>query len=164
MQHQDTQAARAAALDAFRSQPPDHRNCAQSVLLYALRTLGDDEGAVEYGRYLGGGVGRCGLTCGALTGAALALAARDIHDLTAGVPPSDQGVAGLETIVCDFQERFGSTHCEGLTGCRLSTEAGMQRFRDEDIRERQCVVYVGWVCDRLAQTVEEPTASQTVSG
>lgn len=140
--------AAANALDAFRASGADHKNCAQAVLLYTLERFGAGPEEAEKARYFGGGVARLGLTCGALTGAALALAARDLEHPGEDTDES-QGYQQLQDLISDFAEEFGDTACARLTGCDMSTREGYRRFRKEKINETHCEGYISWVCGRL---------------
>ncbi|HOX44401.1 MAG TPA: C-GCAxxG-C-C family protein [Myxococcota bacterium] len=141
-------------LTDFRASGPGHRNCAQSVLLFALRLRGEDDGAaagaVELARYLGGGLGRAGLTCGALTGAALALGLRD-RDLDPALGgPQDAAREGLQTLARDFAARLGATDCRALTGCDLTSSLGRVKFAAAGVAEKVCVPAVRLACERLS--------------
>ena len=147
----DVKAAKEKALAAFSAEGAAHRNCAQAVMLFAVTLMDEDAAALDYARYLGGGLGRSGLACGALTGAALALAVRDRHDTQRWADRAPEGCAQLQQISRAFEERFGQTDCRALTGCDLSTAEGQERFNREELRRNRCVDYVGWTCERLAR-------------
>ena len=69
--------ARADSLARFSDQGPDHINCAQAVLNFTLKVTGSDPAWLALARQFGGGIAGTGETCGAITGAALALSLRD---------------------------------------------------------------------------------------
>jgi C_GCAxxG_C_C family probable redox protein len=144
--------ARETAVAALRAGGAAHRNCAQSVLLFTLASRGEVASDLSIARYLGGGVAMSGELCGTLTGAALALAVRD--RLRHGPEWPDQQAAvtraQLQRLIADFDERFGSTACRELTTCDFTTPEGYQRFRDRHLYEN-CVTYLEWVCNRLAE-------------
>lgn len=142
-----------AALAGFLATGAAHRNCAQAVMLYALTALGEDAGVVALARYLGGGIGRSGSTCGALTGAALGLGVRDLHDPQTWAERAPEGCAQLQSLLRDFRNEFGATECRALTDCDFSTEAGRMRFADQRVRETRCVRYIEWVCRRLGEVL-----------
>lgn len=140
------------ALEAFRASGSDHRNCAQTVLLYAVKRLGAEESEIERARYLGGGIARFGLTCGAITGAALALATRDGETSPEHLDESGS-YQQLREIIADFERNFDHTACADLTECDISTRQGYRRFREQRVRETHCEGYVSWVCGRLQQAL-----------
>jgi C_GCAxxG_C_C family probable redox protein len=145
--------AKAAALADFRAPGAAHKNCAQAVMLFALRYLDEDPAAGEYARYLGGGIGRTGSTCGTITGAALALAVRDLHDPETWAGRAPEGVAQLQAIVADFTARYGHTTCRELTGCDIATPEGYAAFKAKDMAEQRCAGFVDWMCERVADVL-----------
>ena len=146
--------AKADALARFADPGPDHVNCAQAVLRFALLVTGIDPDLVVAARYFGGGMVGMGEACGAVTGAALALGLRDyrLPEQVTDRPPltSDQ----LQNLLRDFAAEFGSRRCAELTGHDLSTPDGYKAFRKSEARER-CPGYVAWVCDHLAPLLSE---------
>lgn len=85
------------------------------------------------------GLARTADLCGAVTGAMLA-----INMLTGRNDPSqsvDENYRLVQQLINRFEGKFGSINCQVLTGCDLGTDAGQQRFRDENIR-LQCQHYV----------------------
>jgi C_GCAxxG_C_C family probable redox protein len=151
--------AKAEALARFEDQSPAHINCAQAVLCFALRLNGEDDDLLALAKYLGGGVAGTGEACGALTGAALALGARDRVLAQPGSAEPPSAVDGLRAIVRDFGERFGACRCRDLTGYDLSDPEAMKEFKASEIRHR-CSDYVGWACDRLTPLFEAAPASE----
>jgi C_GCAxxG_C_C family probable redox protein len=145
----DVQTAKQEALAAFKASGPDHRNCAQAVLLFTLRLLEADIDDIVVARYFGGGLARSGLACGALTGAALSLGFRDRLD-PSWADRATEGQEQLQSLIDDFQAKFGSSGCLELSGCDLRSEEGQKRFGDENVRETRCVDYVGWTSERVA--------------
>lgn len=142
--------AKAAAIAAFRD-TSRHTNCAQALMLFTLDLLGGRPELSQVARYLGGGIGKTGGACGVLTGAALSLGMRDSLYGDSSPERAAEGCAQFQELQRDFVAAFGDTECRELTGCELSTAAGNDRFRDEGIREKQCVGYIDWMCDRLAE-------------
>ena len=152
--------AKSNALARFANTGPDHINCAQAVVAFALDMMGEDPDLVAFAGYFGGGIAGMGEACGAVTGAALALGLHDYHvgndddgeesdrgqDNDHGEDPNR---AALQTLLKEFSSEFGTRRCAELTGHDLSTPEGMDLFRRSEVRER-CSSYVGWVCDRIA--------------
>lgn len=141
------------ALAAFRATGAEHRNCAQAVMLFALGVCGGETACVETARYLGGGLGRSGRTCGAITGAALALGVRDSADPETWARRGAEGCTQLQSLMADFEAAFGDTRCSALTGCDLSTPDGYRAFAAQGVREGRCVGMIEWMCRRLADVL-----------
>lgn len=151
--------AKAEALARFNDPGPAHINCAQAVLCFALLTLGKDPDMVTAGRYFGGGVAGMGETCGAVTGAALALGLRDM--LLTGEAPADLAPRTrecLQNLLRDFTAEFGARRCNDLTGFDMSTPEGHDAFMASEARGR-CKDYVGWMCDQIAPLLLDPGAA-----
>ena len=115
-------------------------NCAQSVLYPFCAELGLDPGtALKVASGFGGGMGRTGEVCGAVTGAILAIGLR-----YGGREKGDR--AALETVyaktrelILQFKRKHGTALCrELLGGCDLSTEEGHRAFKERDLRNKTC--------------------------
>ena len=130
------------ALEGFRAGGREHRNCAQSVLLYCLLRLGMDTQPLALARYLGGGLARQGLTCGLLLGCALGIGARDAGGGTS--PGPAVAVQQLQQLTEGFIRRYGSSSCKELTGCDRTTAEGLAAFRQSN-RSAHCDDMLQWV-------------------
>jgi C_GCAxxG_C_C family probable redox protein len=115
-------------------------NCAQSVLTAFSDELGLDKAiALKLARGFGGGMGRSGKTCGAVTGAYMVI----------GLAESKAAREGVEAVyarVREFNERFielhGSTSCTELLRCDLSDADELARARSEGLFVRVCPCFV----------------------
>ena len=144
--------AKARALSGYLDPGPDHLNCAQAVLVAGLLSTDQDPALVGAANYFGGGIVRMGQTCGALTGAALALGLRDVG--ADGSLPRSSGFDPLQAIMRDFEAEFGAVTCKGLLGCDISTAEGFRQAKKTQALSR-CPVFVEWVIDRLGRVVCE---------
>jgi C_GCAxxG_C_C family probable redox protein len=81
-----------------------------------------------------GGLSRTCGTCGAVSGAIMAL------NLFTGRTTPDQSVmesyTAAQKLMQMFAGSFGSTNCRDLTGVDLGTEEGQKRFKDENVMEK----------------------------
>ena len=102
-------------------------NCSQSV----LATCGPKYGlnrriALHVAEAFGGGMGRMGLTCGAVTGAFMTIGL--VHAKT--TPEDDLSREKSVNLTRQFREKFeerhGSICCRDLLGCDLSGPRGYQ--------------------------------------
>jgi len=146
--------AKADALARFKDTGPDHLNCAQAVVRFAVLTLGLDEDLVTVARYFGGGIAGTGEACGALTGAAMSLGMRDMDLAAESADLRPRTTQELQALVSGFAQEFGCTRCRDLTGFDLSTPEGHEEFAVSEARIR-CADYVSWVCDRLVPLLAE---------
>ena len=113
-------------------------NCAQAMLTVFGEPYGiDEQMARKLGRPLGGGLGRMGLSCGAVSGATLVLG------LARGIKP-DEAEARAEVFpavrefIQRFHERHGSSLCRDLLGADMSTEAGAKKVKEEKLVPQVC--------------------------
>ena len=127
-------------------------NCAQSVISVFAEQMGLDlDTAIRVAMAFGGGMGRGGNTCGAVTGAYMALG------LSQNISPDNPREAINKTyeLVRQFNERFiakhGSLLCRELLGCDMSQPGGIEEARDKNLFAAVCT---GLVHDAVA-IVEE---------
>ena len=119
------EAAKAEALARFEDQGPAHINCAQAVLCFALRLADEDDDLLTIAKYMGGGVAGMGEICGALSGTALALGARDRALVEQGTADPPSAADALRAILRDFGDAYGTCRCRDLTGYDLSDPEAM---------------------------------------
>ncbi len=129
-------------------------NCAQSVFAACGACGGMSEAAclVVAGPF-GGGMGRMGETCGAVTGALMALGVRHGQEMAtdpvhARGPLYDRAAA----FVAAFRERHGGLTCKALTGCDLQTPEGQAKFKAGDLHHT--------LCDKLVASAVELVEAQ----
>jgi len=131
-------------------------NCAQSVLVPHGPALGLDRATcLRLAAPFGGGMGRAGETCGALTGALMVLG------LAHGVPSplsedKDRGYAPARQFIERFRQAHGSLLCRDLAGVDLSTPDGLQAFRDRGLHDNLCPRYVRTACRLLQDLLARP--------
>nr|MDO8135582.1 C-GCAxxG-C-C family protein [Candidatus Njordarchaeum guaymaensis] len=119
----------------------DGYNCAESVLLVFLDKWGQyfrlgvtSSAATAFG----GGMGRMGHICGALSGGliviGLAVGRTDAKD--------DEGkqkaYGAARDLLQRFKERWGTLTCRELTQCDLSTPEGLSKYRELKLQETKC--------------------------
>jgi C_GCAxxG_C_C family probable redox protein len=114
-------------------------NCAQAVLLAHADDLGlDRDIATKLAAGFGGGIGRMGRTCGAVTGAIMVLGLTH-----ASTDPADTATK-MRTydLSAEFARRFaarnGSSVYAELLGCDISTPEGHQQARDRGLFTTLC--------------------------
>jgi C_GCAxxG_C_C family probable redox protein len=115
-------------------------NCAQSVFAAcgAGEGLSEQTCLVVAGPF-GGGMGRMGETCGAVTGALMALGVR--HGQGMATDPAHARGPLYEraaALAAAFRERHGSLACRELTGCDLRTPEGQAKFSAGDLHHKLC--------------------------
>ena len=106
----------------------DHFNCAESTLLAVCESAGIKSEAVPaVASPFGGGMGRQGGACGAVTGAIMAIGLdRGRKGRADPREPSYEPAAELHR---RFKAEFGATTCRELIGCDLNTPEGQEAFK-----------------------------------
>ena len=143
------------ALAGFQESGPTHHNCAQTMIFFAALRLGSPVEVTQIARYLGGGIVRQGLTCGVLTGTALALALGGSQlESDEDAARTTSGQQDLQSLISDFVTEFGASDCATLTGCNLLTPEGSEKFRESGAGQR-CEAMVRWMMERLDQVLQK---------
>ncbi len=118
-------------------------NCSQSVFsTFAPRFGISFENALLISSPFGGGIGRAGEACGALTGALMALGLKFGFSSLADKSVKDT----IYRITKDAVERFravnGSMLCRDLLGCAPGSPEGMARIKELNLHETVCTEVV----------------------
>jgi C_GCAxxG_C_C family probable redox protein len=128
-------------------------NCAQSVFSAFSEDAGvSNELALKLTAPLGGGMARAGETCGALSGALLALGLRYGTDRPEG---KEQMYRLAREFVEQFRSQHGSLVCRELVGYDISTTEGLQAAREHNAFGSVCPVIVEQTARALARYIEE---------
>ncbi|HYO42317.1 MAG TPA: C-GCAxxG-C-C family protein [Candidatus Limnocylindrales bacterium] len=130
--------------------------CAETALVALAEAFGlPDAGNASAAMALNGGVAYSGSTCGAITGAALAvgqLAASRIADHRDAKRVARTLTADLIT---EFEAAFGATTCRLLTGADLTTEEGHRAFIASGAWRDGCMRQIELAVTRLAPLRDE---------
>ena len=114
-------------------------NCAQSVFIPFARDqgLGADI-AARIASSFGAGMGRMQETCGAVTGALMAIGLD--CGFAAGDDQSgkDRALARTKEFIAAFRSEFGTVLCKELLNCDLNTDEGRKFHKESSQRELTC--------------------------
>jgi C_GCAxxG_C_C family probable redox protein len=134
-------------------------NCAESVLLTLSGRLGRKNSEACIPRIatgFGGGVGRNGDMCGALSGGVMAIG------LALGRDKADQSrdpcYDAVDRLYTDFVKEFGSSKCRELTGINLKERVGSGTYHDRVHLER-CNLIVAWAARRANEIIANMQAT-----
>lgn len=122
---------------------PEQCNCSQAVAVAFGDSVGMDEPmAMDVARGFGGGIGRFGLTCGAVTGALMILGLRvsQIESDEKKAKAKAYEMAG--EFRAKFEARHGTMECKSLVGIDLSTEEGQKLNDEKKITRTLCPEFV----------------------
>ncbi len=119
-------------------------NCAQSVLVPFGPELGLEENlCLKVACAYGAGMGRQQYTCGAVTGALMALGLK--YGMGTGDPAANKLLTYDKTreFFRIFKERHGNTECLALLdGLRMDHPADKQRIEELDLHNTRCALLV----------------------
>ena len=106
-------------------------SCSQAVFCAWAEELGlDPETALRVATAFGGGMGRRGDTCGAVTGAFMAIGLKHGRVSADDGETRDRAYALVGRFVEEFESRHGSIVCRDMLGYDLSSPEG-QRLSEE---------------------------------
>jgi C_GCAxxG_C_C family probable redox protein len=109
-------------------------SCSQSVVMAFAEELGvDREVAAKVSAGFGGGMGRSGRTCGALSGALMVIGL-----VQGATDPSDKEskektYSMARTLLEEFRRQRGSMDCRDLIGMDISTPEGQALAREKGL-------------------------------
>jgi C_GCAxxG_C_C family probable redox protein len=115
-------------------------NCAQSVLLTLYEQMeleGGNKLVPKIAAGFGGGIGRCGSVCGALTGSVMAVGIKYAPNET-GVEKRAKAYAYAGALYQQFQKEHGTVFCRDLIKYDLSNPQEAARARQEGAFEKVC--------------------------
>jgi len=119
-------------------------NCAQSVLLALYENLepeSKNELIPKIAAGFGGGIGRCGSVCGALTGSIIAVGIKDAPNQT-GVEKRAKAYADAKMLYKLFEKQNGTTSCRDLIKYDLSNPEEAAKARQSGAFDKVCAKLV----------------------
>jgi C_GCAxxG_C_C family probable redox protein len=125
------------------SNDPDNFRCSQAVLLAFSDQLGiDREMALRIATGFGAGISGLGETCGAITGAVMAISLKFGQTNSEDQKAKEITYYHVQECIDQFKERNGSIICKELIGFDLTAPDGRKRFREEKIKDTICPKFV----------------------
>jgi C_GCAxxG_C_C family probable redox protein len=103
----------------------------------------------------GGGMGRMGLTCGAVTGAFMVLSLKHTLGNEPGLQKKDKTYAAVRKFSEEFKSRNGSLLCRDLLGCDLSTPDGSRKASETEAIKNKCPKYVKDAAEIIEEMLKE---------
>lgn len=123
------------AIEKFRS----GLNCAQSVLTVFSDTYNVDMNtALMISCGFGAGMGRLQETCGAVTGAYMAMGLHVCNKVTDNKERKEKTYMMIRDFDKSFKNIHGTTHCSDLLKIDLKTPEGQHAFHDNRLNEEVC--------------------------
>ena len=133
--------------------------CSQAMLSVFGEAYGLDlELVARLGRPLGGGMGRSGRTCGAVTAAVLLLGlANDDPDEAEARKVCFQRV---QQLFQRFESLHGTAECKELLGADWNTAEGLKRIQEENLVKNRCPAFVRDTASILEELLRDLRSSR----
>jgi len=117
----------------------DGCNCSQAVFSTYAEAMGmDRETALKVAAGFGGGMGRMAETCGAVTGAIMAIGLKHGNAEAKDMEAREETYKLVRQFADEFQAKHGSLDCRDLLGCDISTEEGRRQARERNTHDNVC--------------------------
>jgi C_GCAxxG_C_C family probable redox protein len=146
-----------AAVDRAEALFREGFNCSQSVLMaFAGRFGMDGAQAARVASAFGGGMARHGSTCGAVTGALMAVGLHAGHAVAEEAAARDDVYARAQALMARFEERHGATACRALTGANLLDPVERQAASDRGTFTTLCPQLVRTAAELVAEQLSAP--------
>ncbi len=134
-------------------------NCAQSILATFAEECGvSGDVAFRISAPFGGGMGRAGEVCGAVSGALMVIGL----SYGRGQPETKEAIYRMaREFIADFQSRHGALRCSELLGHDISAAAGLQAAKDAGAFSTICPGLVNKTAQALSQYLKDNQAIST---
>jgi C_GCAxxG_C_C family probable redox protein len=138
--------------------------CSQAVLMAFAPGLGlHRQQAALVASAFGGGMARHGWTCGALTGALMAIGLHAGHATAEDAATKDDLYARAQVLVARFEERHGATACRQLVGANMLDPIERQAASDRGVFTTLCPQLVRTAASLVAEELAVPRGGRTLT-
>ncbi|MEJ2251419.1 MAG: C-GCAxxG-C-C family protein [Candidatus Lokiarchaeota archaeon] len=118
-------------------------NCAQSVFAAFSEELGlETSKALKIASGFGGGLARNGKTCGAVTGALMAIGLKYGHYKENDQVSNDITYESVNNFISEFSKKHGTIECKELLGIDISNQEGLEKAKKLNYFESKCPNFV----------------------
>jgi C_GCAxxG_C_C family probable redox protein len=129
-------------------------NCAQSIFgAYAENYGLDENAALKVATGFGGGMGRSGRTCGAVTGSYMVIGLKYGTGLLNNKESKEKTYEIINEFTKRFIQRNGSVLCKELLGCDINTSEGREYYDQNNYFEKKCLQYVKNAAEILEELI-----------
>jgi C_GCAxxG_C_C family probable redox protein len=137
-------------------------NCAQSVIKAYAGDVGmNKEDAVKMASVLGGGIGRTGHICGAVSGAALVIGMKFGSTDNTNKQARDKAYQKANELLEKFSAQNKSILCKELLGYDIKTPEGLKQARKSGVMVQKCPELVSSAAKILESIINETPVSKT---
>lgn len=114
-------------------------SCSQAVLAaHAERYNLPDAVAFKLSAAFGGGMGRQGEVCGAVSGALMVIGLENGHTLPDDKTAKEHTYELTRQFCAEFSRRTGGLHCNELLGCQIDTPEGLRQAQEKNMFKTVC--------------------------
>lgn len=130
-------------------------SCSQALLsTYGAQFGLNREMALKVSGSFGGGMGRMGETCGAVTGAFMVIGLKYGKTRVEDEQTKEKAYNLAKEFVDKFKSRNGSIVCRELLGCDISTPEGMKLAKEKNLITTLCPKLVQDAAEIIEQILE----------
>jgi C_GCAxxG_C_C family probable redox protein len=118
-------------------------NCSEATLFGISGAIGGKCKFIpQIASGFGGGFGRHGEICGAISGSVMALGLVYGRKDTKDKEAKEKIYGIVDEYLKKFKEKYGTLSCRELTGCDMLTPEGLKKIRDEKVHVNVCAPIV----------------------
>ncbi len=129
--------------------------CSQAVLsAYSVQLGLDRDTALKIADGFGGGMGRLGEICGAVTGAFMVIGLKHGRIAVEDAQAHEKTYSLVNKFVRRFKSRNRSVVCRELLSCDISSPEGLQSARQQNLFTTICPGYVRDAAEILEEILE----------
>ena len=130
--------------------------CSQAVLAaYAAEYGLDRDIALKISAGFGGGMGRMGQTCGAVTAAYMVIGLKHGSTSRSDQDAKQKTYRMVREFTEQFKARHGSAVCRDLLGCDISTPEGSETMKQKRLHQTVCTKVVHDACEILDEMLRD---------
>ncbi len=130
--------------------------CSQALLSTYCEEFGlENELALKLADGFGGGMGRMGETCGAVTGAFMVIGLKHGRAAIEDTQAHEKTDSLINEFVAKFKSSNGSILCNELIDCDISTPEGLTRAREKKLFTTMCPKYIQDAAELVEQILKQ---------
>ncbi len=114
-------------------------NCSESVLKSLVEAFSIKSDCVpKIATGFGGGYGKKGEVCGAISGAVMALGIKYGRESSKEKDKKEKLYGRVQDLIDAFTKKYNCTRCMDLLGCDMSTPEGKDKYKKEGLHQNKC--------------------------
>jgi C_GCAxxG_C_C family probable redox protein len=131
-------------------------SCSQSLLVSRAGQFGlSAENALKVSAAFGGGLGRQGEVCGAVSGALMVIGLAHGQTTPQQKEAKEHTYQLTRRFIAEFTRRTGALHCNDLLGCQVGTPEGLQQAQEQSLFKTVCPRLVAEASQILDEILNE---------